>query len=104
MFPAPVENLTQKPPVHPFHRHVHPALPIIRQNLDHAGVIQFPPDFGFTLEAVKKQRVGFHFRMRDLNGYRKACAKIRGAENGGHTAASNEAFNPVMVELIAGME
>jgi hypothetical protein len=42
--------------------------------------------------------------MGDLNRYRQTRAKIRGAENGGHTAASNEIFNPVMVELIFGME
>ena len=33
-----------------------------------------------------------------------AVAKIGGAENGGHAAAGDDAFDAVMIELVAGVD
>jgi hypothetical protein len=42
--------------------------------------------------------------MRDLDGDRAPGAQIRAAKNRGHAAACGDAFNAVVIELIARME
>ena len=67
-------------------------------------MIELFTDVLFALEAIEKQRVGFHFGMRNLESHLPARLQVSGLVNGGHAAAGDETFDAVMVELIAGME
>ena len=67
-------------------------------------MIELFADRFFAPEAVEKQRVGFHFGMRNFESHDRGSTQVSGAVNGGHPAAGNKFFDAVMVELIAGME
>ena len=102
--PLLVQDLAQQAAVHPLHHHVDPAAVVVGEHLHDAGVIQLFADLGFARETVEKNGVGFHLRMRNLDGDLAAIAHVGGPEDGGHPAARDESLNAVMIELIAGME
>ena len=77
---------------------------VVRQYLHHAGMIELLPDFAFALKAIVEHRIGLHFRMWDFDRDLAAIAQIGGAKDRGHAAAGDQAFNAVMVELVAGMK
>ncbi len=74
------------------------------QHLDNRGMIQLLSDFGFAIEAVVEDRVGFGLRVRNFKSDRPARAQIAGAEDGGHAARSHHAFDLIVVDLIPGVE
>ena len=98
------QDLAQQPAVDPLHDHVDPVAIFVVIDLHHRRVIELFADGFFALEAVEKQRIGFDFGMRNFEGYHAARIHVRGAINGGHSAAGDKIFDAVMVELIAGME
>ena len=85
-----MQNLAQQAALHPLHHHVDPAAVAVRQHFHDAGMIQLFADLGLALEAVEEHRVGFHLRMRDLDGDLAAVAHIGGAKNRGHAAAGDQ--------------
>ena len=99
-----VEDLTQQPAVNPLHDHVDPAAAILGHHLHNAGVIQLRADLLLPMEAVEENRVALHLRMRNLDGNRATGAQICTAKDRGHAAAGGDAFNAVVIELIARME
>ena len=99
-----VEDLTQQPPLHPLHDHVDPAAAILTYHLHYAGVIQLLANFLLAIKAVEENRVALHLGMRNLDGDRATGAQIRAAKDRGHAAACSDAFNLVVIELIARME
>ncbi len=99
-----VQDLAQQAAIHPFQNHVAPAALFIIEYLHDAGMIELLADFFFALEPVEKDRVSFHFWMRDLDGDGPAVAQVRPAKNGRHAASGDQAIDAVMIELIAGME
>ena len=64
-------------------------------------MIELAPDFVFAAKALEEDNVAFHFGMRYFDRDRLAIANIGRAEDGGHAAARNHAFDAVVVELIA---
>src|ERR1700674_5774362 len=67
-------------------------------------MIELLADFFFPSEAVKEKRVGLHFRMWNLDRDGLAGAQVRAAENGRHPAPGDNAFDAVVIELVAGMK
>ena len=67
-------------------------------------MVQLLADLAFALETVEQHRIGFHFRMRNLDRHLAAVAHVGGAKNGGHAAAGDQSFDAVVVELLAGMK
>jgi hypothetical protein len=67
-------------------------------------MVEFLPDFFFTLEAVVKKRIGFDFRMGNFDGYSTLVFEVGGLVDGGHSAPGDKIFQAVMVEFVAGME
>ncbi len=67
-------------------------------------MVEFLADLGFALKTVVKHGIGLHFRMWNLDRHLAAVAHVRGAKNGCHAAAGHQAFDAVVVELLAGME
>ena len=80
------------------------AAVVVGEDLHDAGVIELLADFLFAMETVEEYRVGFHFRMRNLDGDGSAVAQVRAAKNRRHAAAGDQAFDAVVIELVAGME
>jgi hypothetical protein len=56
------------------------------------------------MEAIEENRIHFHFRVRNLYGYRPTRAQIGGPKNRGHAAAGSDAVYPVVIDLVAGMD
>jgi hypothetical protein len=67
-------------------------------------VIEFPPNFLFPLEAIVEQWITFHLEARQLDGYDPAVSQVRGAIDGRHPCSRREAFNAVVVKLIARLK
>ena len=67
-------------------------------------MIELLADLLFALEAVEKERIASISGWGILMATDAVVAQVGGAEDGGHAAAGNEAFDAVVVELIAGME
>ncbi len=99
-----VQDLAQQAAVHPFQNHVAPAAIFVVEYPNDAGMIELFADIFFPFEPVEEDRVGFHFRMRNLDRDRPAVAHVRAAENRCHAASGDQAIDAVMIELIAGME
>jgi Fe-S-cluster-containing dehydrogenase component/anaerobic selenocysteine-containing dehydrogenase len=102
--PLLVEDFPQQLTLNPLHHHVNLAAVVVGQHLHHAGVIQLFANFLLPMEAVEESRVALHLGMRDLDGDRATGAQIRTAKDRGHAAACGDAFNAVVIELIARME
>ena len=85
-----MQYLPQQPPVHPLHHHVELAAVVIRQHFHDAGMIELLADFALAVETVEEHGIGFHFRMRDLDGDLSAGAQIGGAIDGSHAAAGDQ--------------
>ena len=68
------------------------------------GWSSFWPISSSRLEAVVRERVGFHLGMRDLDGDLAAVAQVGGSKNRGHAAAGDQFFNPVVIEQFAGVD
>ncbi len=103
-FPLLVQNLPEEAALHPLHHHVKRAAIAVGKHLHDTRVIELLADFALAMKTVEKHRVGFHLRMRDLDGDLASVAQIGGSKDGGHAAAGDQAFNAVMIELVAGME
>jgi len=58
----------------------------------------------FSLEAIEEEWITFHLEMWHFDRYSPAVSQVRGTIDRRHTALSGEAFNPVMVELIARLK
>ena len=99
-----VEDLAEQAAVDPLHDHVDAAAIVVGEDFHHAGMVERLADFGFALEAVVEGGIALDFRVGNLYRDLAAVAQISGAKNGCHAAAGDEAFNSVMIELIAGME
>ena len=99
-----IQNLAQQAAVHPFQDHVAAAALFIVVYTNNAGVIELLADFLLALEAVKQDRVGFHFLMGNLDRDGAPVARVRPAKNRGHAASGDQGIDAVMVERITGME
>src|SRR5207245_4606831 len=86
------------------HYQVDLAAAVLGDHFHHAGVVHGLADFLLTMKALEEDRVALHLGMRDLDGNRAAGAQVDAAKDRGHTAARRNAFDAVMIELIAGME
>jgi hypothetical protein len=67
-------------------------------------VAQSSADFFFPVKAVGKRRIGFHFRMRNLDGYLSIGIEVGGLKRGCRAAAFNDRANAVVIELIARID
>src|SRR5579884_423675 len=85
-------------------RNSRPSAHSITIYLHHAGMIQLFANFRLALKAFIENRIALHFRVRNLDGNQAARAQVGSAKDGGHAAAGCNAFNAVMVKLVAWME
>src|SRR4029077_2856378 len=99
-----VEDLTQQPALNPLHHHVDLATVAVRVYVHNAGMIDGLANIFFTVKAIEENRVSFHFGMGNFDGDGFARARIRGAKDGSHSAAGDDAVNPVVIELFAGVD
>ena len=67
-------------------------------------MVEFLADLALALETVEQHRIGFHFRMRNLDRDLAAVAHIGGAKDRRHAAAGDQSFDAVVVKLFAGMK
>src|ERR1700687_1910983 len=58
-------------------------------------------DTGFPLDPVIENRIGFHFRMGDLESHHAVVAHIHGAVNRCHSAAGDRRLDAVGIDLCA---
>src|SRR5215475_8487239 len=98
------QNLAQQPAVNPLHRHIELTVIEVGKNFHHAGMIEFFAYLLLALEAVVEDRIRFHLGVGNLDGDGLARALVNGTKNRGHAATGGNAFNAVMVELIASVE
>jgi hypothetical protein len=61
-------------------------------------------DFFLAAKSIEQGGVALDFRMRDLDGNSPAAVEIGGSEDGGHAAAGNEGFDPIVIQLVACVE
>jgi hypothetical protein len=61
-------------------------------------------DFFLAAETLKQSGVALDFGMGDLDGNRPAVVEIGGAEDGGHATAGSQGFDPIVIQLVAGVE
>ena len=80
------------------------AVMVARENLHHPGMVQLLPDLLFAVEALKKDRIRLHIRMRNFDRHRAARAFIRGTEDGCHAAALHQILNHIVVKLVTGTQ
>jgi hypothetical protein len=95
-----VEDLAQKPAVHPLHDHVNLAPVFVDIDLHYAGMVHVLADFLFTAKTVEEERVALHFGMRNLDGDLATVAQVSGAEDGSHAAACDKFIQTVVIELL----
>ena len=93
-----VENVAQQAAVDPLDDHVEAAALFAVVGFHHAGVVDLLADLLLAAEALEQNRIGFHLRVRHLDGHGPAGAQVRGAEERGHAAAGNLRFQAVVVQ------
>jgi len=74
-----VENVAQQAAVDPLDDHVAAAALFAVVGFHHAGVVDLLADLLLAAEAFKQNRIGFHLRMRHLDGHGAAAAQVLGA-------------------------
>jgi hypothetical protein len=67
-------------------------------------MVELFADLLLSFEAVIEERIGLYFRVGDFDGYQTPALQVGCLVNGRHTAAGNQIFQAVMIELGAGME
>ena len=103
-FPLLAQDLAQQAPLDPLHHQVDPAAAVLCNDLHHAGMVEFLSNVLFAMEALEENGVALHFGVGDLDGDRAAGQEVSAAEDGGHAASRDDAFDAVMVELVARVE
>ena len=99
-----VQNGAQQPAVDPLDDHVTAAAIFAVEGLDDSRMIDLLADRLFAPEALEKNRIGFHLRMRNLQCHRTARAQVGSAEERGHAAARNFGVQTVVVQRVPGFE
>ena len=103
-FLFPIEDLAQQAAIHPLHDHVDLAAVLVGEDFHDAGMVHGFADLFFAAETIEKGRITLHFRVGDLDGDLAPCGQVGAAKNGGHSAASGQSVNLVVIELLAGMD
>ncbi len=99
-----VEDAAEELAFDPLHDHVGLRLAGGGEDLHDAGVVEAGADVGFALEALVGGGVALDAGVGHLDGDLCAGDEVGGAEDGGHAAGGDEAVEPVVVELVAGLD
>ena len=99
-----VEDCAQQRAVAPLHHHVdaRPLLSAVDAH-DH-GMVELLADVRLALEAIEEDGVGFHVRVRNLQGDDAVVARIYGAKDRCHAAPRYRRFDAVGIDLRAGFD
>ena len=102
--PALVENAAQRTALAPLHDHVNAGALFAAEHAHDVGVVETFTDACFALEAIGKERIGFHVGMGNLQGHSAVVAQVGGAIDGSHAAARDHRIDAVGINLRAGFK